>query len=288
MWGELASVGAAACWAAASLIYRRLSGTYGALAVNLAKGLLVLPMLMGTAWLLSGRPVVNLAPSQAGWLAMSGIAGLAIGDSVYFAALVRIGPSRTLLIWSLAPAITAVLAWPVLGEPITGFMLAGMTLTLLGIGIVVWQGGWRGLPWEGVLLASGAAACQAFGNITTKLGGAELSGLDVSVARVAFSVPLMLLVAALTGSLKGTREVMGTAKPLSRLAIACFIGTFLGIWLSMVGLLMAPAGVAATLMSTSPLFVIPLAALVDREPITARAVVGASIAIAGVALLFAG
>ena len=288
MWGEAASVAAAACWAASSLIYRRLSATHGALSVNLAKGLLVLPMLMLTAWLLSGRPVLNLAPSQAGWLALSGIAGLAIGDSVYFGALVRIGPSRTLLIWSLAPAITAVVAWPVLGEPITLTMLVGMTLTLVGIGVVIWQGGWRGLPRVGLLLALLAAACPAFGNIGTKLGGEGLSGLDVSVVRVAFSIPLMLVVAGLTGSMKGTREVMGTAKPFSRLAIACFIGTFLGIWLAMVGLLMAPAGVAATLMSTSPLFVIPLAALVDREPITARAVVGASIAIGGVALLFAG
>lgn len=287
MWGELASVSAAACWAAASLIYRRLSATYGSLAMNFAKCLLVLPMLWLTSVALTGRPLPSVEPSQAGWLAVSGIAGLAIGDSVYFGALVRIGPSRTLLIWSLAPALTALLAWPILGEAITPMMLGGMALTLGGIGVVVWEGDWRGLPWGGVLLALGAALCQAVGNVTTKLGGADLTGLDVSLLRVAFSLPLLALVAGLTGSLPGVKGVFSAAKPFSHLAIACFIGTFLGIWLSMAGLLMASAGVAATLMSTSPLFVIPMAWALEGQVIRGRQVVGATLAILGVALLFA-
>lgn len=288
MWGELASVGAAACWATASLFYSRLSATFGSLSVNLAKAILVLPMLALTALVLDGRIWPEVQGQDLGLLGLSGLAGLAIGDSVYFGALVRIGPSRTLLIWSLAPALTAALAWPLLGEPVTGLMLAGMTLTLGGIAVVVWQGDWRQLPWQGVLLALGAAVGQAVGNVLTKLGGADVSGLEVSVVRVAFALPAMFVVAALTGSLSGTRRCMSQPEPLSRLAIACFIGTYLGIWLSMIGLLMAPAGVAATLMSTSPLFVLPLAALVDRQAITRREVLGAIVAVSGVALLFTG
>jgi len=44
------------------------------------------------------------------------------------------------------------------------------------------------------------------------------------------------------------------------------------------------AGIAATLQSTSPLFVLPLAALTG-ERISLRAVLGACIAVAGVGLL---
>ncbi len=232
MWGELASVAAAACWATASLIYRRLSSTYGALSVNLAKGLLVLPMLMLTALLWEGRLWPDVGQWELTMLALSGIAGLAVGDSLYFGALVRIGPARTLLIWSLAPAFTAVIAWPALGEPITPVMLAGMVLTLGGIAVVVWEGGWRGIPWVGALLALGAAICQALGNVMTKLGGLELSGLDVSIVRVAFAVPCMVIVAGATRSLPGTAGCFRSFQPMSRLAIACFIGTYLGIWLS--------------------------------------------------------
>jgi drug/metabolite transporter (DMT)-like permease len=44
--------------------------------------------------------------------------------------------------------------------------------------------------------------------------------------------------------------------------------------------------VATTLNSTSPLFVLPLAALWMKERITVNAVVGAVIAVSGVALYF--
>jgi drug/metabolite transporter (DMT)-like permease len=47
----------------------------------------------------------------------------------------------------------------------------------------------------------------------------------------------------------------------------------------------ASIGVASTIMSLTPLFLIPVSRFVFREPITLRAVVGTLIALAGVALL---
>lgn len=72
------------------------------------------------------------------------------------------------------------------------------------------------------------------------------------------------------------------------LGTATFLGTYLGIWLVSAGMRYAPAGIAATLSSTSPLFVLPLVALVHRERISLRTWVGALVAVGGIALLFIG
>ena len=47
----------------------------------------------------------------------------------------------------------------------------------------------------------------------------------------------------------------------------------------------AQAGIAATLMAMTPVFVLPFAAWVEKERISWRAGIGALVAVAGVALL---
>ena len=59
------------------------------------------------------------------------------------------------------------------------------------------------------------------------------------------------------------------------------------IWLMQISAKHADkAGVAATLLSTTPLFVLPIVAMLG-EHISKRAVLGALVTIAGVAMLFA-
>lgn len=68
-----------------------------------------------------------------------------------------------------------------------------------------------------------------------------------------------------------------------------FFGPFLGVWMSLMSADLAPLGVAQTLCSLSPIFILPVVALVDRERISIRAVLGAFVAVAGVGvLLFSG
>ena len=70
-----------------------------------------------------------------------------------------------------------------------------------------------------------------------------------------------------------------------RLGGAVF-GPFLGVWLSQVAIKYTATGIASTILSTTPIFLIPVAAVVERERTTPRAVIGAVVAVAGVALLF--
>lgn len=73
---------------------------------------------------------------------------------------------------------------------------------------------------------------------------------------------------------------------LLRLSAAMFLGTYIGVWLVNTGLKFTYAGIAATLTATSPIWVLPLAHYFSGDRMTTRSVVGALIAVAGIALLF--
>ena len=63
-------------------------------------------------------------------------------------------------------------------------------------------------------------------------------------------------------------------------------GPFLGVWMSLVAADRAPVGVAQTLCSLTPVFILPVLMLLHKERISARAALGAAVAVLGTALLF--
>jgi len=71
---------------------------------------------------------------------------------------------------------------------------------------------------------------------------------------------------------------------IASVAAASFFGTYLGIWLQQVSLKYTEAGIAQALLATSPLFVIPMSAMLG-EKLSWRAVLGVGVSLAGVWLL---
>ncbi|HLD44938.1 MAG TPA: EamA family transporter, partial [bacterium] len=60
----------------------------------------------------------------------------------------------------------------------------------------------------------------------------------------------------------------------------------IGVWCSYVALKHTSAGIAATIIATLPIMVLPVVMIVYKEKITWRALVGTLLAVCGVALLF--
>ncbi|HYV50986.1 MAG TPA: EamA family transporter, partial [Dongiaceae bacterium] len=76
--------------------------------------------------------------------------------------------------------------------------------------------------------------------------------------------------------------------PVARWATlgATLLGPVLGIWLSLVAVRHTKTGIAATLMATTPLLILPLLVLVEKEKVSARTIAGTLVSVIGVALLF--
>ncbi len=109
--GVLAALAAALCWTLSSTLWRQLPTSLTAAQLNLLKNWLALPLL---APALLWHPWPPQPPAHALWLlGLSGLVGIAVGDSLYFAALRRLGTRRTLTLDAGGPAVTAVagLVW---------------------------------------------------------------------------------------------------------------------------------------------------------------------------------
>ena len=73
-----------------------------------------------------------------------------------------------------------------------------------------------------------------------------------------------------------------STKPL----LGALLGPFLGVVGSIVAIQHTSVGIAATIMATPPMLMLPLLRIFHNEQISRRAYVGAFIAIAEVAVLF--
>jgi len=70
------------------------------------------------------------------------------------------------------------------------------------------------------------------------------------------------------------------------LVVGSVFGTYFGITLSLVAVACTKVGIASTLMATSPVMMLPLVRIVHKEILSWKAIVGACVAVGGVAMLF--
>lgn len=306
--GEFAGLGTALCWVGTSFCFAAASRRLGAGTVNLVRSLLAIGPLLLLNILLLGSWWPEASPSTLAWLAASGVIGLAIGDQLLFAALVDIGPRLSVLLMTLAPLFAAALGFAMLGETIGLLQGLGVAVTLGGIAWVVFE---RPRPGDseadrhspgvkarGVLFGVLAAAAQGFGVVLAKKGmfgesvpvdplAAQLVRMCAGAAGLCLAWSLLGRKAWLVGSRRGGGGRLDGVASAGLLA-GTLLGPVLGVWLSLVSIEKLDVGVASTLMAMSPVLVLPFSKLVDREPIGWRAVVGAAVAVVGVAVLALG
>jgi drug/metabolite transporter (DMT)-like permease len=306
--GPAAGIATSALWTGTSLFFTAAARRVGPTAVNAARIALAIVLLAVTHRLLAGAWVPQVVAGQVLFLALSGIVGLAIGDQSLFTAFVHIGPRLAMLIMATAPIFAAMFGWLALGETLEPVAWLGVALTIGGVGwVVLERPDDRSLVQpshraRGVALAFVAAACQAGGLLLSKEGMGhgwlpEEQQLDPQAAtfvRMLFAGVGMLPILALH-HLRQRKLLAAGIRPErlgSPRAGFCFaacgavFGPFLGVWMSLVAADRAPLGIAQTLCSLPPVFLLPFAILIHKERVSPRAAIGAVIAVGGSALLF--
>lgn len=292
MLGEAAALGTALCWSFATLLFTRAARRIGAFTLNLTRitlALVILSLLLlftrGFEWAPEAEKTNIIL------LAVSGLVGLTLGDWAYFGAFVSIGPRMTTLFMTLAPPFSAAIAVPLLGEQLGGTALLGMTLTLLGVIFVVLDGRNAAIPRghriRGATLAVLGSLGQAVGLNLSKLGmGSVVDPLPATAIRMAAATAGIWIVAVALRRSNSIRQLARDRKASLWTLGATLFGPVLGISLSLVAVRHTQTGIAATLMATTPILVLPLLVFIEKEHVSARAIVGTVIAVAGVGLLF--
>ena len=271
----------------------------GSFGVNVFRTTIAIALLGGAHVVLLGVLLPAASSAQWFWMGLSGIVGLGIGDFGLFAAYVTIGPRRTLLIQASSPIFASVLAFSMLGETFGLLSILGVAVTLTGIVIVLLEREEKSeetfeakkrKTW-GVFFALVSAMGQGFGAVLSKKG--MYAGVSVAMNPLSAALIRMLLTglfvwacALFAGKLPSLRKAVKDKEGIKFTAAGALVGPFIGMTLSMVALANADTGIAQTLMSLMPVIIIPVIWIIYRDRTSWRGMLGALIAVIGVAILF--
>lgn len=289
---ELAALGTATCWAISGLIASDAVRAMGPFHFNLMRQAFVSLLLLVVVTLAGGWQ--GLSATQMAILALSGVIGILLGDTLNFAGVGRLGPRRGGAVFALNAPMAAILGWGFLGERLTLQAGFGIALAALGVALAVLGRApqnahrletLRGALVMGVLFGLGGALGQATGSLIAR--PLMAGGLDPYLASLARVGASGLAMAALAATPVGP----ALPRPVSRLVIVqalatAVIGLLIGMTLFLYALQGAETGIIATLSATSPVIILPLLWLRTGQRPTLTAWAGAALAVIGLWLIF--
>ena len=293
--GAIAGLAASAFWSVASILYSRVPISARTIATfkNVFAAALI-GILLVISKRASDLPIFEAPPSAWSFLFLSGLIGLVIGDIAYFRSLQLIGPRLGLTLSLLSPPIISYMGNIFLGESMTLQNWMAIGLTLFGLGVVLQDRKStkretstkvpNAMLW-GVAYSLINIGCHCSGSILLKMGAQDIGTIEATFIRLFAAAVIMLPVGLLTHQKSEVIELSKNRKEFWRLCAAAFMGTFLGVWLMLTSFKFCPAGIAATMTSTSPLFVIPIVWFWSGTRTSKVSILGALIAFAGVCWL---
>jgi drug/metabolite transporter (DMT)-like permease len=297
--GETSAILTSCLWTINSLLFASAGKRIGSLSVNAYRIVIAVGLLAVSHTVLLGAVLPAATSGQWFWIGLSGVVGLGIGDFGLFAALVIIGPRRSVLVMSSSPIFASIVACLMLGEAVSPLATIGIAITLIGIAVVILEKEEHSkeeaiskrLKIWGVLLALVGAMGQGIGLVLAKKGiylnlNVILNPLSAALIRMTLGAFFVWICALVARRLPQLSEAVKNREGMKYTAAGAFVGPFMGVTLSMVAVAYTPAGIAQTLMSLMPVLIIPVVWLLYRQKTSLRGILGAVVAVVGVAILF--
>ncbi len=246
---------------------------------------ILLPFYGGVKALATIPPVAWL------WLVVSVLGLLVVGDTLYFRSLHMAGVSWAMPVASINPLWAVVLAALFVDEPLTWTLLGGTLLTVAGIILVSrsTDGAAAQVPNHrpgrraGLMLALGASALWAVGQVALKPGTAGMNAVVANSARQPMALLILLGASLFRGNWQGIRTL--DRKAWGIIVVASLVGSGISALLFVTAIQLAGAGRSAVLTSTAPMMALPLSMVLLRERPTRWTIVGTLLTVAGIGLV---
>ncbi|MDX1613516.1 MAG: DMT family transporter [Candidatus Promineifilaceae bacterium] len=292
--GPLAALGTAFCWSFTAILFSYSGRIIGSGIVNRSRLIFALVFISASHLLLEGSLFpVDAAPFRWGWLGLSSVLGLVLGDTFLFRAYVMIGPRLSMLMMSSVPIISTLLAWLFLGERVSLVEWGGILLTVGGIAWVVTERQQGLTVVENKHYSSGlfygflGALGQASNLVAAKFGLVDgFPTISATAIRILVALLILWAAAGYRRQARATLRAWRSRQAFPAMIGGTITGPFLGIWLSLVAIQLTRVGIASTIMALPPVILIPLGRLIYGEQVSARGITGTMVAFAGVALIF--
>lgn len=291
--GKIMALLCAVVWAGAVILFKLAGNKIRPLALNLYKTALTVSLLFPVLLLLK-VPLFPAAVPGKHWLAVaaSGILGIAVSDTLFFACLNRLGAGMTAIVDALYAPFVMTATWLVLLQKPRLEQIGGALLVIAAVLVVAYRKSGSPLPTRrimgGIFFGVAAMAIMA---VSIVLMQPVLLGVPVLWVTELRMLSALAVLLAMFAWQKDRRQLLA---PLwqkgSRLY--AFWGALLGNLLSMtlwVGAFkFTSVNSAAVLNQTNTVFVVVLASVFLKETFTRRRLLATALAVAGSVLVLLG
>lgn len=282
--GILAALGSAASWALATVVFDRLGKQMAAAGMTFFKGVFSLVLMLVLIVATGGFDPLTLRDFL--FLALSGIIGISIGDTLFFRSLQDLGAKVQVLYFMLGQVVTMLLSFLLLGEVLSIAEYVGASILLCGI-LVVTIGKTEDHPnkLRGIVGGFASIVCFSVSSILVKVSIADVGVPTATFWRMLFSTVSIMFVGFTSQRLKSWCQPLRQPSTLLLFLANVVVITYGGFLLSMLALKHISVSLASVLSTTEPVFVLMFAFLVNHERATRRELIGAAIAIAGLLII---
>lgn len=282
--GIAAALGSAASWACATVVFDRLGKLMPAAGMTFFKGLFSLVLMVVLVLGSGGFDHVSLHDFI--FLALSGIVGISIGDTLFFRSLQDLGAKVQVLYFMLGQVVTMVLSFLMLGEVLSVREYIGATILLCGI-MVVTIGKQEDHPNKvrGILGGFASILCFSLSSIMVKVSIADVGVPTATFWRMFFSTVSIMFIGFTSKRFVTWYTPLKQTKTLLLFLMNVVIITYGGFLLSMLAIKLITVSLASVLSATEPVFVLILAFLINHERVSKRELIGAVITISGLLMI---
>ncbi len=292
MSGEFAALFSALLWAMASVLLAMGTRRLDPLPLNLIR----CAVSTGFFWALLPfygglEALADIPPGAWLWMLVSVLGLLVVGDTLYFRSLDLAGVSWAMPVASINPLWAVGLAALFLDEPLSGTLLVGALLVIVGI-ILVSRSTDQGTAerpadphrrQRGLLLAVVVSVLWGIGQVALRPATAGMHSVVANSVRQPMGLVMLLGLNLISHRWRALRRLDG--RSLRIILVASLVGTGVGTLFFIMAIQMAGAGRTAVLTSTAPVMALPFSMLWLKERPGRRTLVGTALTVAGIALV---
>ena len=197
-------------------------------------------------------------------IALSGILGIAIGDSLFFASLNRLSPLVLSIILFVGPDLfSGIFGFVFLNEMPSLYQWIGIFCILTGLFLFMLQSKnndnddtTRKTTFIGLIFAILSLVCTAIAMVIIKPVLINVPVITATMYRMFFSAIVLLIFGVFSKKVFKWKNILSDKKYNLKLSGTLALATIGGFWLSLVAIKYCKLIIASTVMSLEPLFIL--------------------------------
>ena len=281
--GDLYAVITAVCWSSAVILFDISTKNFTAIQLNVLKNFIGVFGFILTIILFS-IPSPNFSQQDIFTLALSGFLGILIADGLFLESLRRLGSGISAVVSTIYTPTVFIIAYILFNETINLHSYIGGVLVLGGITISVFQPPKtikkRDL-YIGILFGIMANILTAYSVLIIKPIMKNNSVIYVALYRFSIGLFFGIIINLVKSGTKAVIQKFKQGLTNQYVILGAFLGTYLSVIFWLAGYKYTLAGKAAIYNQLSTVFIIILARVFLKEPMTSKKIIGVSLAIFG-------